>query len=463
MKKTLLLLVILNISYFTLQAQPYTISTLAGTGTDGYNGDGGSATAAQLFSPFGVQVDKAGNVYIGDTYNNRIRMVNTSGIITTIAGNGYGTWSSGGYSGDGGPATAAELGSPCGIAIDEIGNIFFADWVNNCIRKINTSGIISTYAGVGYRSYSGDGGQATLAGLCLPTDVATDSAGNVYIADYGNNCIRKVNTSGIITTIAGNAYEAGTDAGAYSGDGGPATDAELNLPEGVAVDKTGNVVYIVDSYNDRIREVTSNGVINTIAGSGIAGYAGDGGAATLAKLSAPFGIALDSHGDIFISDDSNACIREINTSGVIYTVAGTTVAGYSGDGGAATAAEMNAAGLIATDALGNIYLGDRYNNRTRKLTNLTASVNQIKAAVEEVNIFPNPSNGVFTLNTENLKVNSTIEVYNMLGEKIYSNEFSTLNSPFSINLSGNPSGIYLYKIITETGEQVCTGKLIIAN
>jgi len=249
-----------------------------------------------------VAVDSSGNTYIADTANNRIREVFLNGTIITFAGNG-----TGGYSGDGGPATSAELNYPTGVAVDSSGNVFIADTNNNRIREVFTNGTIVTYAGSGYYGtggFSGDGGPATSAQLNYPSGVAFDSSGNLYIADSSNNRIRKVSPSGTIITFAGN----GT--GGYSGDGGPATSAELKFPFGVAVDLSGNV-FIADSLNNVIREVFTNGTIVTFAGNGANGYSGDGGPATSAQLRVPYGVAVDSFNNVFIVDTNNQRIRKV--------------------------------------------------------------------------------------------------------------------------------------------------------
>jgi RHS repeat-associated protein len=325
------------------------IKTLAGNGYDGFSGDGGPAVNASLNKPFGVAVDSAGNIFIVDTSNRRIRKVDTSGIITTVAGNG--TWD---YSGDGGPATDAGF-DPRGVAVDSAGNIFIACWFNKRIRKVDTNGIITTVAGNGNRDFSGDGGPATDAGLD-PGGVAVDSAGNIFILDYYNRRIRKVDTSGIITTVAGNGYDG------FSGDGGPATDAGFN-PRGLAMDSAGNI-FIADWFNHRVRKVNTSGIITTVAGNGYDGFSGDGGPATNASLSMPYGVAVDNAGNIFIADQSNYRIRRVDTSGIITTVAGNGYGGFSGDGGPATDAGFDPRGL-ATDSAGNIFIVD--SSRIRKV------------------------------------------------------------------------------------------------
>lgn len=272
------------------------ITTVAGNGTSGYSGDGGAATSAELNAPYAVALDTAGNIYIADTQNYRIRKITAStGVISTVAGNGIQ-----GYSGDGGTATSAEFGYPSGLALDTAGNIYIVDNSNQRVRKVTAStGVISTVAGNGTAGYSGDGGAATSAELAWPADLALDTAGNIYIADGGNNRVRKVTVStGIISTVAGN----GT--GGYSGDGGSATSAELNNPSGLILDTAGNI-YISDLYNLRIREVTaSTGVIATVAGNGSSGYSGEGGAATSASIS-PDRVALDYAGNLYISGSSS--------------------------------------------------------------------------------------------------------------------------------------------------------------
>jgi hypothetical protein len=333
------------------------ITTIAGDGDYGGGGDDGQATSAQLRIASGVAVDTAGNIYIADLDDDRIRKVDAiTGVITTIAGT-----DTNGYAGDGGPATNAQLNYPNGVAVGATGNVYIADTGNSRIRKVTGSpGVITTFAGGGI----GDGGPATNAPLNDPSGVAVDTAGNIYIADYGNSRIRKITvSSGVITTIAGT----GTDG--YAGDGGPATSAQLNRPSGVAVDTAGNI-YIADYGNSRIRKVDAiTGVITTIAGTGTSGYAGDGGPATSAQLNDPRGVAVDTAGKIYIADTSNNRIRKVTGSpGVITTIAGTGTSGYAGDGGPATTARLNYPSGVAVDTAFNIYIADSDNYRIRKVT-----------------------------------------------------------------------------------------------
>jgi sugar lactone lactonase YvrE len=317
-----------------------------------------------------------------------------NGMITTVAGNG-----TNGYSGDRGPATSASLNNPYAVAVDAGGNLFIADYGNNVIRKVNANGIITTVAGNGTNGYSGDGGAATNASLNGPDGLALDSKGNLFIADYWNCFVREVKTNGIIRTVAGNGNQD------YTGDGGPATNASLCGPVGLAVDASGNLL-IADSYNDVIRKVDTNGIITKLAGSGIYGYAGDGGPATNAAMETVNGVAVDAFGNLFISDHDRSVIRKVDTNGIITSVTGvyapdglavdaagnlfiadphenmikevgtnsplTIVAGngnnsYSGDGGLATSASLSGPTGVTVDANDNLFIADGGNNRIREV------------------------------------------------------------------------------------------------
>ena len=315
------------------------IITVAGNGKAGYSGDNGPATAAELNDPDDVAVDSAGDLFIADMNNNVIReVVKATGDIITVAGNG-----TAGYSGDNGPATAAELDSPRGVAVDSAGDVFFADTRNNVIREVvKATGDIITVAGNGKAGYSGDNGPATAAELNSPNTVAVDSAGDLFIADANNNAIREVvKATGDIITVAGN----GT--AGYSGDNGPATAAELNGPTGVAVDSVGDL-FIADNGNNRVREVVkATGDIITVAGNGTAGYSGDNGPATAAELNGPGRVAVDSAGDLFIADTGNNVVREV-TPAVTVTIS-PTVEADAGGGADITDADAQ----MAVDDLGS--------------------------------------------------------------------------------------------------------------
>ena len=325
------------------------ISTVAGNGTPGYSGDGALATVAQLGHPRYVVVDVSGNLFISDSDNNVIRKVTAAtGLISTVAGNG-----TAGYSGDGTAATSANL-SPSGLAVDGAGNLYVSDAGNSVVRKVTAAtGIITTVAGTGTAGLLGDGGLATSARLSGPQDVAVDAAGNLYIADSGNLRIRKVAAAtGLITTVAGGGTNGFTS--------GPATGAQLTGVPSVTLDGLGNL-YIADG--NVIRKVTvATAAISTLAGNGkpgFAGYTGDGGPATSAQLSAAQGVAVDRLGNLYISDSSNYVIREVaSATGTITTVAGNGLPGYTGDGGPATGARIVVPFGAAVDGAGNIYFAD---------------------------------------------------------------------------------------------------------
>jgi uncharacterized protein (TIGR03437 family) len=337
-----------------------TIQTFAGNGSPTFSGDGGPAIQAGINVPVEVFADQKGNLFITDQYNHRIRKVGPDGTITTVAGTGVM-----GFSGDGGPAVDAEINTPTEVFGDSSGNLYVGDVGNQRIRKVDTSGIITTIAGNGNKGYSGDGGPAVDASLYNASRVALDPSGNLYIADQSNHRIRKVTPGGIISTFAGNG--AGTPAtGAFSGDGGPAVDASLNNPTSIAVDGAG-VVYFCDQFNHRIRKVALDGTISTIAGNGSPGFSGDGGPATAAMLNYPGGMALDAAGNLYFSDDQNFRTRLITTGGTISTIAGTGVAGFSGDGGPATGAQLSGQFGVTLDLSGNLYIADSVNNRIREV------------------------------------------------------------------------------------------------
>ncbi len=352
------------------------IVTVAGNGTQGYSGDGGAAVDAQLSNPINVLVDAAGNLYIADFSNNRIRKVAPSGIITTIAGGGSAD------PGDNGPATNAVIANPSSMALDAAGNLYIADRERMRVRKVSPGGVISTIAGNGKQGYSGDGGPAVNAQLYLPTSVAVDSSGDVYIADFANNQIRVV-SGGIIRTVpglslsgpaaialdaTGNLYiadqnnhriqkvfivgllstAAGNGVESFSGDGGPATSAQLNLPSNVVVDATGNV-YIADYVNGRVRKITPGGTINTIL-----------------TVAYPNGLAIDSAGNLYVAESISFLVVKVTHEGVVSTVAGNGTQGYSGDGGPAINAQLTSPGALAVDASGSLFIAD--NNAVRKVT-----------------------------------------------------------------------------------------------
>jgi uncharacterized protein (TIGR03437 family) len=353
-----------------------TITTVAGNGTSNYSGDGGPATAAQLNRPADVALDRLGNLYIA--VGSVIRKVSTSGMISTVAGNG-----TTGNAGDGGPATSAQLQRPEALVIDALGNLYIADSLHGRIRKVAQDGTITTVAGNGTDGYSGDGGPATNAGFSQPNGLAVDLAGNLYISDsYRSDRVRKVAANGVITTIAGNGSPG------YSGDGGPAVNAQLNLPGGVAVDSKGNL-YIADTLNERIRKVGQDGIITTVAGNGTGDNSGDGGPAIGASVYRPDRVAVDAAGNLYISSGVSRRIRKVATNGIITTIAGTGIIGYTGDGGPATSAQFNGPSGLAIDVVGNVYVSDAFDNAVRMLKP-TASLLTVSAVANAASNLTGP-------------------------------------------------------------------------
>lgn len=291
-----------------------TLTVIAGTGAGGLSGDGGPAARAELFAPHGLAVDGAGGLVIADTFNHRVRRIDRSGVITTIAGTG-----TAGYSGDGGPAAAAAINGPQDIAIDREGNIFIADTYNAVIRRIDRVGIVTTFAG-SEPGLGGDGGPATKALINMPSAVAVREDGAVYVSDAGNSRIRRISSGGLIETVVGTGGGSGLGGAGFAGDGGPADQSKAFSAMGLQFDRAGRL-YISDTGNNRVR-VVRDGVIATVAGSGQIGFGGDGGKATAALLNTPQKIAVAPDGRIFIADRANGRVRMVGADGAISTVAG---------------------------------------------------------------------------------------------------------------------------------------------
>ncbi|HEY6392401.1 MAG TPA: SMP-30/gluconolactonase/LRE family protein [Bryobacteraceae bacterium] len=324
--------------------QQYTISTFAGTNVQGFSGDSGAPASAQLGLPGRIALDSSGKIYFADGANNRVRLI-SGGTITTYAGNG-----TAGFAGDGSAATNAKLNDPIGLALDSSGNLYIADAGNNAIRKVTTSGTISTIAGNNTAGYSGDGGAATSAQLNDPVAVAVDTSGNVYIADANNFVIRMISGTTISTIV-----------------GGAATPfTQLNHPDGLALGP-GGILYIADTGNKRIAKF-ANGALTSFAGNGTSTFAGDNGPAINASLNDPVGVAVDAAGNVYIADTFHNRIRKVSSSGIITTIAGNGTAFYSGDGGAATNATLFFPHDVAIDSSGNVYVADTSNNVIRLLT-----------------------------------------------------------------------------------------------
>ena len=368
------------------------ISTIGGTGTAGFSGDGGPATQAKLWNPYNIALAPDGTMYIADYENNRIRRIGPDGIINTVAGNG-----TRGFSGDGGPATQASLNEAIGIAIAPDGSLYIADSSNHRIRRVGLDGIITTVAGTGTAGFTGDGGPATQARLRGPIGIAFGPDCSLYIADRNNHRIRRVGPDGIIFTVAG------TGTAGFSGDGGPAKQAGLNSPNGVAVAQDGSL-YIADRANRRIRRVGPDGIITTVAGTGTAGFSGDGGAATLASLGLVRGVTVAPDGSLYIADLDNHRIRRVSGDGIINTVAGNGTQGFSNENGWATQAALNQPYGTAVAPDGSLYIADTINDRVRRLApaNPGLSIDNFTIASQdgaELYVFTSAGRHVRTLNT----------------------------------------------------------------
>ena len=427
-------------------AQTNIINTIAGCGIAGYSGDSGAATAAKFHGPFMICVDKGRNlVYVADAYNNVVRQINLNTDIITTIA-GNG---SPGFSGDGGLATNAQLFLPQGLCIDNSGNLYIADASNGRIRRVDiVTKIITTIAGSGSTGYSGDGGSALSAGIGGPVGLFIDNHSNVYFTDYLNHVVREIDgISGLITTVAGKGIVG------YSGDGGLGINAALNVPCDVVIDANGNIV-IADTWNHAIRSVDKNtGIISTIAGTGIAGYTGNNGPALLAQLNVPGGMLIDADGNLIFSDSYNGVIRRISkTDNTIATIAGNGTPGYSGDGGPVLDAQLFCSD-VDFDSHGNMIIDDYQNDRIRRVSSsvAVASVNAIPFA-----IFPNPTTGILHVSVPAPIVKSDLFVTNSIGQEVYR---EILNGSADIDLSNLSDGVYVVHLAIDSRQH--TEKVVV--
>jgi hypothetical protein len=423
-------------------ANAQTITTIVGTGTAGFSGDWGPPLLAEINTTnalcFGAAGSDNGSLYLVDQINERIRAVKLGlgGVIYTVAGNGIED-----YCGDSLHATAECINWPGGVACDAHGNVYIGDYNNQRIRKVDVFGYIHTIAGTGIPGFSGDGGPASAAQFYNPYNVVVDQIGNLFIADQYNHRIRKIDTAGIITTVAGN----GTPA--WSGDGGQATNASLSYPNYVHIDALDRL-YITDNGNHIIRRVDTNGVITTVAGNGTGGFSGDGGPATNAQLKYPTGASVDHYGNLIIADAFNYRIRKVDAvTHHISTIAGTGVSGSTGDGGPATAATLNYPMDIAFDNANNIYFPDYYNNKIRMIS----APESVATPAIQTHCFiqPNPSNGTFEVNWSNLEPGQvSVQVFDLLGRQIAMNELQTQGATGSVKfaLESASDGIYVVRL-----------------
>lgn len=348
------------------QAGKVVISTVAGNGLPDYKGDGGAAVAASLSNPRAITVDAAGNIYISDSTNNRVRKVDAAtGTITTVAGNGIRD-----YSGDGGPAIKASLAFPMGLAVDKDGNLFIADARNHRIRRVDAkTGIITSVAGQGIRGLGGDNGPALSALMSYPTAVTLDEDGNLYIADSENGGVRRVaRKTGVITSVVGE----GTPGAKTDPSGTPTIRGLFVAPVGLIYDGKGSL-YVADAYLNRVKKVeVATHKVTIVAGKGVNQYCGDGGPAREACLNQPAGVALDAAGNVYIADAGNDRVRKVDVkSGIMTTIAGSGQRGFSGDNGPASKASLGFPTGVAIDPKGRVVIIEPNNNRARRLEGLS--------------------------------------------------------------------------------------------
>ncbi len=432
MKRALLILFL-----SPLLAYGQIITTVAGSGTAGYSGNGGPATAAELHGPSDIAIDAYGNLYICDLFNSCIRKVDTAGVITTVAGIG-----TNGYNGDGIPATDASLYYPQGIAFDGAGNLIICDNNNYRVRMVNSAGIISTIAGNGVVGYTGLGGPATDASIWPPLYAALDPTGNIYFTAE-NNVVMKINSAGTLITAAGN------DTAGFSGDGGPATNAEFNGLYGIALDSLGNI-YLSDHANNRIRKVDASGNVNTVSGTAVSGYSGDGLPFDSAVYAAPLGLSIDSAGNMYICDEQNYRVRKVGLSDTINSIAGNGISAYTGNGGPATAASFINPYSARMDKHGNLYIADVDANVIRKVfmpDTVTLSVKNKESTTMAVSVFPNPATASVTVTTRSTEGQiDRISIINFLGQTIYKQSCFAGMKSLTIDCLSFPPGVYFVKV-----------------
>jgi hypothetical protein len=435
MKRILLLFLVC----FSVGVSAQVITTFAGDGMVGYNGENIPATSSMMQYPSGIAFDNVGNVYFAERYNNRVRKVSPAGIISTVAGTGVA-----GFNGDNIAATLAQVSAPTGVTTDTLGNLYIADLTNNRVRKVNVkTGIITTVAGNGVSASAGDGGPATNAELASPINVYFNNfSGNLFVVGESDK-IRKVNSAGIISTVAG------TGLYGYSGDGSLATNAQIGA-SAVTTDGQDNL-YIADE-SARIRRVDAKtNIITTFAGTGTAMYNGDAISCLKANIGA-FDLRFDNFGNLFIADYPNNSIRKIDVNGIVTTIAGTGVAGYSGDNGPAIAAELFGPEGVGLDSCGNIYIADCQNLRIRKITYPKCGylgVENEDLPNGKISIYPNPTYDI--LNINNLKTPCTYHLQNIVGTTIQQGTLKAGNN--SISIQSIPNGMYMLELMDEEGRR----------
>ena len=405
------------------------VTTLAGMGILGFAD--GVGTSAEFNNPYGTAVDASGNVFVGDTRNHRIRKITSTGQVITLAGSGI-------LGGVDGVGTFAQFNSPNGIAVDAFGNVYVVD--NHRIRKITSTGQVITLAGSGQSGYAD--GEGTSARFSTPYGVAVDAVGNVYVSDTGNHRIRKITSAGQVTTLAGSGQSGYAD--------GTGTSTQFYSPHGVAVDAASNV-YISDAGNHRIRKITLAGQVTTLAGSGQSGYAD--GAGTLAQFNYPLGAAVDASGNVYVADYFNHRIRKITSAGQVTTLAGSGILGYV-DGAGALARFYQPNG-VAVDAAGNVYVADTFNQRIRKIMLTSTSTKQ--DLLPQCRQYPNPFSEQTTLEYD-LPTSQyvVVEIVSPLGQRLLmpvSEWQQAGRHSLSVDLSGYSSGMYVMRLQTGAATQ----------
>lgn len=430
-----ILIIVLVVLAVNVQAQ--LITTYAGGGTA--SGDGGLATAAVIFSPNGGAFDNEGNYYFVEVLGNKVRKVNNSGIITTIAGTG-----SAGYNGDGGLADTSKLNTPGSVVCDSIGNIFIADVGNNRIRKIDKfTGQISTVAGNGINGFAIEGEMATASALRHPNDMCFDKKANLYISDADNFRILKVDGSGVISVYAGNGVMGD------NGDGGAATNAQLSIPRSIVIDKQGNLFIADWTNNNKVRKVNVLGTITTVVGTGDVLYNGENVPGTSAHIN-PVKLVTDDYGNLFIADYYNNIVRVLDSKGLLNTIAGNTVAGFSGDGGLATAASLHGPSSITLDTCGNLYISEVTNARIRKVTFPAChylSFNNLEVPNITIAMSPNPTTSTFTI-TSPTPI-SSIALHNAVGQVVLWQRVAGKEAV--LDVAALPAGVYVVRVTDASG------------
>jgi sugar lactone lactonase YvrE len=412
---------LLTTLFLAFLSQAQTVSTFAGSGTAGSTDATG--TAASFSNPRAVAVDASGNVYVADFINHKIRKITPAGVVSTFAGSGF----TGSTDGTG---TAASFRNPSGVAVDASGNVYVADYGNHKIRKITPSGVVSTFAGSGTQGSADATG--TAASFNAPFGLAVDASGNIYVADTGNHKIRKITPAGVVSTLAGS--------GSYGSTDGTGTAAIFAFPNGVALDASGNV-YVADTNNNKIRKITSAGVVSTFAGSGTQGSID--GTGTAASFDYPTGVAVDASGNVYVADTFNNKIRKITPAGVVSTLAGSGAQGSTDATG--TAASFHYPAGVAVDAAGNVYVADYNNHKIRKITSVLSTASHTFTNLVG---YPNPAKNTFTIS---IQENATATVYNLLGKAVASK--TLISGENTIDISKLTNGVYMVTIQNEKGAQ----------